>query len=481
MFIKLSSVYLLLNLFGAYVAYEFGLERPMINLDYLLAGLVFIWLSRSAAALLLIGLFIMEFIRWWIPTYFFSAEAFSVFFWLRTISQWPASILLLTVVVLGMVVLALVMFFRRYRLSWPQKLMATGVIFLLGIGVIFADFVNGSSATFRRETVLYDVNLAGSPLFLVAKKSLEALKGNPASITPIKLGSSATGRYFSEFALSPDPGGRVDPELVQAPSAIQPGQLPDKIVLVVFESLSVMTDHTNLDNWLPPFAQLTGRYTIETGSFDWVGATLRGEIREFCWQSLDGMKIRSVPSSVPLALKQFGYETTAFHGFYKSMYARDELYPLVGFDHAVFLNEMRKEDPGLLLTGTVFRGAADAYVAELVHKEIVRPGKRLVYWMTLSSHLPVNTPLAQKIATPDELRHAGEMPPAVWAYNVICNHTLESIAAIATDESLTNCDFVIVGDHSAFVPNKNLKSAYVPYRVPYLILRHRPPGTLATH
>lgn len=195
-------------------------------------------------------------------------------------------------------------------------------------------------------------------------------------------------------------------------------------------------------------------------------------MRELCWQSIDGNVIQSLPPSLPATLKKLGYETDSFHGFYKTTYDRDRLYPLLGFENSTFLDEMRRAG-NVPLAGTLFHGAEDTFVAERVHQDVLRPGKRLVYWMTLSSHVPINVPFARRIATPQELASSGDLPSAVWAYCVICRHTLESIAAIAADPSLTDCDFVIVGDHPLPNSSAEMRSYFVPGKIACLILRHK--------
>src|SRR5471030_1806538 len=123
-----------LNLFGLWVAREWSFDRPIFNLDYLAAGLVYVWLSRSVAALLMAALFVTEFIRYLLPTYFFSTQAFSVQFWLRAASNWSPSVQFAMALATAAFVVPLVLFFRRYRLSRRNKIEATA--WILGTGVL---------------------------------------------------------------------------------------------------------------------------------------------------------------------------------------------------------------------------------------------------------------------------------------------------------------------------------------------------------
>jgi hypothetical protein len=154
------------------------------------------------------------------------------------------------------------------------------------------------------------------------------------------------------------------------------------------------------------------------------------------------------------------------------MYDRNRIYPQLGFDQFFTLDEMRQlgEVPR---AGTLFNGARDDYVAKLVHQDILRPGKRLTYWMTLTSHFPINFALARELATPAELAVAKSQPEFLWAYTVICRRTLENIAEIAADPALTDCDFIIVGDHSLPATSDEIRQYITPKKIPYLILRHK--------
>jgi hypothetical protein len=474
---RLVLVYVAVNLLGFWMAKEWYYDRPIANVDYLLAGLIFLWISRTLAAVTLVTLYFVECARYLIPTYFFSTQSFSIFFWLRAARNWSPVILLTALVAVCGLILAVTLLFRRYRVPLRLRVEATLWIMATGGLLMLADSLNGTNSIYnlRAGTSLFSVNFAGSPLNVVARKTLATFRGESAICTPILPETTATGRYFSEMLSTSNAPADLSRGMDSLLTAPHLERLPDKLVVVVFESLSVLTADPELKDWRRPFARVENRYTIESGSFDWFGATLRGEVRELCWQSLDGDRVQSLPTALPTALKQLGYTTVSLHGFYKTMWDRDRLYPLLGFDKSIFLDEMRREGD-VPLAGTLFHGAQDSFVAAQAHREILQSGKRLVYWMTLSSHCPVNKSFAQQIATPEELAAARDLPPTVWAYSVICRNTLKSIADIAADETLDDCDFIIVGDHSLPITSGESRSYFAPYRVPYLILRHKKPG-----
>ena len=469
--VKICVGYFGVNLIGLTLAYFWGQKRPLFNLDYLVAGLVFFWISRSVAAALVTGLFVMEIVWLLIPSFFFTQQAFSLLFWMRGAKQWTGSILSLALAGIAVLLLLLVFLFRRYRLTLSNQITATITILGLFGLLVAADTLNGSNNLDRGDTTRFELNIANSPAHQVLRETWLTLTDEPAKFTPIPVSQSATGRYLS--GLLPAEIVRHDDQLLaDFPMEQVVDRLPEKVVLVVVESLSVLTADPGLRNWLSAFDGLENRYTIESGSFDWMGATRRGEFRELCWQALDGVKIKTVPASLPARFKELQYETESLHGFHETMYNRGNTYPKLGFDRMLFLRDMQQLE-SMPLAGTLFCGAQDISVAKLVRREIARPGRRLVYWLTLSSHIPVDVSYAARIATPAEQATRAGQPEAIWAFSVICQHALTSIATMAADESLGECDYIIVGDHALPVMGEELKKCIVPNRVPYLILRHK--------
>ena len=474
---RLGLTYVAINLLGWWVAKEWYYDRPFLNLDYVLVGLAYLWISRTLAAVMLVTLFFTECVRYLIPTYFFSRQALSFPFWVRAVGNWSPVVLLAIAVAVGSLILMVTFSFRRYRV--PLRLRVEGTLWILATAALlmFIDSLNGTNSLYniRKGTSLFGINFAGSPLYVVLLNTRATLLGESAEFTTIPPEAAATGRYFSEVLSVSNAPADLGNSVNSLLTMTNLDRLPDKLVVVVFESFSVLTADPQLKDWRQPFQQVANRYTIESGTLDWYGSTFRGEVRELCWRSIDGNVVQSLPPALPAALRKLGYNTAAFHGFYKTMYDRDRLYPLLGFENSTFLDEMRRAGD-VPLAGTLFHGAQDAFVATQVHREILRPAKRFVYWMTLSSHVPINSSFAHQIATPEEQATAKYLPPTVWGYTVICRKTLESIAEIAADPSLDDCDFVIVGDHPLGITSKEIRSYFVPGKIAYLILRHKEPG-----
>ena len=49
---------------------QWSYQRPLFNYDYVLAALIYIWVSRALAAGVLVFLFFLKAARYMIPTYF---------------------------------------------------------------------------------------------------------------------------------------------------------------------------------------------------------------------------------------------------------------------------------------------------------------------------------------------------------------------------------------------------------------------------
>jgi hypothetical protein len=455
-----------LNLLGFLLARVFKLDRPLFNLDYLIPFVIYLWVSRSFSAISLMAVIILDILKVVIPSYFATTEAFSVLFWIKTIRHWPAKPMLMAGTVLTIVTIIAVMVFRQHRLSRWNRGIGTLCVLFLGLAGISADWLNGSLDSARGDSTHVMANLSYSPAYLIFRTTIANMRETTKAVfNPLDPTMSASGRYFAPFLRNSnnrDIEGLGDAEVAAL--------LPDKIVLIVVESLSVPRSDTNLLGMLTPLKSLEGRYEIESGTLEWFGSTLRGEIRELCWRNLEGWNFGELPPSLPLVLKKAGYESSLFHGFFGSMYNRDKQYPHLGFDRLTFLDQMQATD-NVPLAGALFRGAKDGYVAGLVHSELSKPGRRFVHWMTLSGHTPIDMDYAREVSV-HSLKDSG-MPDSVWAHYEIRDNVFRLIAKIAADESIGNCDFIIVGDHPVPFSNPAARAWFCEHTIPYVLLRQK--------
>ena len=250
----------------------------------------------------------------------------------------------------------------------------------------------------------------------------------------------------------------------------RPGERPP-VLLVVVEALGVLRDPAARAALLSPFDDpaLRARYDVALGTSSFFGATSYGEMRELCG-SRDSY--RSLwdehPACLPRRLAERGYRSVAVHGFKRTFYDRDQWYPRAGFAHALFRDDLAPG--GHYRCRGPFPGPCDAEVAARVADALAAPGRpNFVYWMTLSSHIPVQT----GTATPrfgcaaDTVFH----DPSVCALAEIWADLFEAVAGIARARPGT--EILLVGDHAPPLWRRAARAQFLPDRVQWISLSPR--------
>lgn len=159
---------------------------------------------------------------------------------------------------------------------------------------------------------------------------------------------------------------------------------PPKVLIIVLEawgenaqSLTAVKDQ----------ALSMGFDNVTAGFVSYRGATLAGEVRVLCGQSLDYADPRqSLIDCLPRRLSVSGYDTVSIHGNSGLFYYRHLLYPEIGFARRRFADEL----PQRTFCGGAFVGHCDDDVISDAFEELKAPGPRLVYVMSLSAHIPVS-------------------------------------------------------------------------------------------
>lgn len=244
--------------------------------------------------------------------------------------------------------------------------------------------------------------------------------------------------------------------------AIVEAPLPDQIYLHTIESWADNSDG---------LAQLVGfarrRFgdrliEIKTGWRPSYGATLQGELRELCGIEGAISRLSGVPfrDCLPYRLRTLGYETVAGHGYQSMFYLRAGLYPRMGFQRSVFLDDIKS---GVHSCSGVFPGLCDLALHNFLLEKSSTYHKRLVYQMTLQSHEPVSEDVLREYG----ITIAGNRSTAV-AHAFVIGALDRLFAPKGAD-----CGALIyfVGDH----PPPSLKaSGMFKDEVSYLLLRLAP-------
>lgn len=162
-----------------------------------------------------------------------------------------------------------------------------------------------------------------------------------------------------------------------------------KILFIVNESWGVTNNPIIQQKMLSPIYKYKNNYdTVESGSFIFNGATVSGELRELCQKNATVMDIEKVGDEefnncLPDKLNQQGYDTYSMHGASGSLYNRMHWYPLAGFKHTLF-----KEDLKDARDCVSFSGKCDYDLFEPIATIMSENDKVMLYWLTLNTHAP---------------------------------------------------------------------------------------------
>jgi hypothetical protein len=284
---------------------------------------------------------------------------------------------------------------------------------------------------------------------------------------------AATASTRGSYHAVPPKGAFYSSATAQASVAL-PSAARHHLVIVVVESLGAPVDDTpramfeddwNRDTW-------RARYEVQRGTIPYFGATTNGEVRELCerWGNYYDTDFAN-SDCLPQRYARAGYETTGIHGFAGWFFDRERWYPQLGFQNAMFQDELlaagAKKCPG------VFSGACDTSIPSIIGARLKQAKKpQLVYWMTLNTHLPVlaDDNLSADWCKAHDPDWAATNAQACRLFAL--HHELaEAIDDLAMDPDLPPTDFVIVGDHMPPFLDREARAMFDSSHVPWLYLR----------
>jgi hypothetical protein len=166
------------------------------------------------------------------------------------------------------------------------------------------------------------------------------------------------------------------------------------VLIIIVEGLGRLADDRRQALVMAPLRDrtLADRYELRLGSTEYYGSTTNAEMRELCASRQPYTALTVAGSGIdclPARLARRGYGTEAFNAFTGKLFDLESWYPRVGFQRMTFAEQLL---PRMRRTcGTVFAGACDLDVATEVAQALRTPGgPRLVYWLTLNTHIPVH-------------------------------------------------------------------------------------------
>lgn len=372
---RYSIIYFLyINLFLLLASFYFNLGHPFLNLDYLLL-LFFCCFYRNAFTNIL---FLISFIfLYFIDVLLMVMQIFpfvrlsDIIYLSNFIFYGPVlyRILLWVVFFNGLLSFFLIKkyFFEKIKISYKFFFKVLLLIFTIL-------FIKHLSNPLEKDSVYarFEKEWVGSQLlfFIKNRKSsfVESVNGKATKLEPSRY-ESATEPLYLELQ--------------------QHKKIANKILVVVNESWGETVKFEHQSAILAPIYQKQNKLEfIHQGSFNFVGATVAGELRELCQKqpttfNLKDANISEFENCLPNKLKNLGYETSAIHGAMSVMYDRSSWYPKAGFEN--FYSFEHLSNAGLCFA---FSGRCDVKITPYIKKLLAKNHKTFVYWLTLNTHAP---------------------------------------------------------------------------------------------
>ncbi|MCE4558053.1 hypothetical protein [Pelomonas cellulosilytica] len=420
-------------------------ERPLFNLDLLLAAAIACFSTLGGAAALLLA-WSADFVRSAAKNYhfmsamdFMDAVRFVDMLNLRTFLSLPligsvAGLALCAWVVLGQ---------ARKRPSMAAPLLAT-IVLAAGF-----DVANGSFHIFGldKDSRIIRMNFAGSPAWNVWRSEQQ----NPmASGLPVPMRDPVSFNALREW---------------------QQAHLGETSLLVLVESMGLPRS-PELQAWLRGrlvTARLSTRWTIRAADEAFYGTTTSGELRTLCglqghYSRLDD---KLAAGCLPHVLAQKGTASIGIHGFGLRMFDRNQWWPRVGLMPWAW-----REQPtgGLPMNcNHAFPGVCDAAVLELAVAQAQQPA-RFVYALTLDTHLPLKLEDSAAPSATLKVLCAASGTPEEACRLVQQLGDLLGLLGQALERSRATPFVVVVGDHAPPFGEAANRQAFVAGRVPLFVL-----------
>lgn len=416
------------NLMFFIVGRFFFLDRPLINIDYIILGALWLWLPRWLRITGFSLIFLIDAITSTARMYNISPVAGVVALFRAPIG------LLLTVI----------------------AVFAISCAIAAAIGILIDRAVTRRSPAPKRPSVLALLVIPGAVALTMAPRTATG---------------SGTARLMSDI-VQRDRGYRTRPEpMAAATDALRKriANHEENVAIIVVESWGVLTDTSAHRELIDLFRSqaLQQRYAMATGTLPFSGGTTSGELRELCGVLTDYLVLNeeTARNCIPTQLKRRGFRTVALHGYKPDYYSRNVWYPRF-FDRMLFQDSLAVSGRRC---GTQFRGVCDRDVFQTFERELRAGQRQLTYWLTIDAHTPVD------MARLGELRTAGcRATEDVCLVVAFWRDLLQNVGRLAAEPGLPPTRFIIVGDHAPAFVRQSRARYFVPGRVPFVELIPRP-------
>lgn len=427
------------------------IDRAIFNIDYMLIGLILIPFGAMAVGLGVTLLLVLDVIFSIAPAYHFSLV--SIIDSLRELSSLePAYLVTEAGKVTSVVLACAALVYLSLKQAQSSRVIAVTCLVSVII-VMFLDVRFSANALAEGEAYTLNTNIAASSV-------------NNLRVALTTADFSEVTQYFSPMESASD---------LLRESIVPGGDGFQTVILIVVESLGEISNPEVNRFQLEPILALKNQagLVFNNGVVGFEGSTVPGELRELCRiKYLAVHPDKSVlPSEncLPMMYAGLGYRTLAIHGFIGTVFSRNRWYPALAFDDIWFAPELDARISQARRCGIAFHGICDSDIWEMISE----PGftqtdaRQFIYWLTLSAHLPVESPgeSMSKTCAPYEL---------LVEYPELCSLVLQQrqfLSAIAikiSQRELNNTRILLVGDHMPPFLDTGIRALFDSKHVPYV-------------
>lgn len=359
----MKIIYILLANFALVaLASYLGVGRPLINYDYLLVVIIFLFLKNRFLAVVLFTLCIF-------------IDGLNIFFQIFPIIHLSDIIYLLKfipeidhskkiIISFGLLSLFIYLFFlweELGKLSISKKYFSYTIIIVILLSILQSFYIaNGERAWRIGESKYFDSQIYNFIKF----RNIDFIKKFQTSET-------ALGDRYS-FSTGYDEVLRIEN--------------PKKILFIVNESWGVTSDEIQEDV-LHEILNNKRLKLLKQSEVNTDGFTVNAEIRELCGLYLNNFNLKKQKNGfeqcLPHILSKRGFHTLGVHGAASTMYERKDWYPKLGFKESLFYENFLNLNSRCYS----FPGLCDRDLMQVIRNKLMNHDQIFLYWLTLNTHL----------------------------------------------------------------------------------------------
>lgn len=415
------------NLFFLVGAYFVGLSRPLINVDYVLACVLFAMPHRLFKIL---------------GTLVFVMAVF-------------IDVAMLTMQLFPFLNINTALSLAPFLINAPLRYIILSTMVLMYVGVMPIVMTKVGNAWFARKydwayTLIMSlfIILTYSQFYQLRYVDVDEARFAQADYFVIH---SQHSRYReatdNDFAKSFDTTPILQPREEGVEDTSHLLKNSDKILFIIAESWGVARkDSVTADMLANIYKDKDNFEFIEHGLLNASGSTVQGELRELCQRGAYGgyafskVDNEAFKDCLPHRFANLGHHTIGMHAGFSQIYERHVLYPKMGFKETIFAEQHSDKK-----RCSAFNGICDGEMFGVVAEQFAKHDKLFFYWLTLTSH--------SSYPKKDIHNHRLDCRKYELPDGDICNnfmlHTqfFDGLSELIKRPEMAGVEVIVVGDH----------------------------------